>query len=935
VSVTRNRVEKPSRGRFSPKLSAIIAGSIALAVTGGVAFGTTAGFGNQLVGNEYAAGLQISSDQILKPLGERLMTPFGKFMGSTVSPDGRFLAATSNDRSISLQIFDLSTYQPVAALGSLSDAAFRTAATNAGFPTMAYLKVSDNTVGQESPLYSPDGRFLFMPNATGITRFPVNADGSLAAGTKIAIPTAGNKALTSGMTFSPDGTTLYAAVNGQNTVVAIDPVVGTVTQTWNVGIAPRQVKVVGTKLYVSDEGGRLAQAGDTTIPSYNTDVPADPVLGNSTSGLVSVIDPTSGSVGSIRVGLHPTAMFEKDGVLYVTNTNDDTVSVIDTTKDEVVQTITTQPWRGSAIGYHPNAVTVVDGRLLVSLGRANAIAVYKLGQNALDPVSYVGLVPTDYYPEDVFSVGDQVVVPNRRGIDARGPLLSFNQGPNTTRATGHGTHGTTASLTRFTLPSDGMIRDTYTPQVFAQNGWGDADTDVKHANGNRSVPAVPVPTRIGDPSTIKHVFLLVKENRTYDQVHGDMPEGNGDPSLAQFGETVTPNTHALARQFGLYDNTYDVGTNSAEGHNWLMQGDNPEYTESSAGEYTRSYDTENDVLGHQRSGFLWTAVQAAGNTARNFGEFSYYENKPAGATWQKYYCATKSVMDGGDPAQLTDPTLRVNQISPIPSLNQISNHDAPMFDSNIPDIYRYAIWKQEFEQSGPANFQMMWLSSDHTGGAPDARAQVADGDLAVGKIVDTISHSPYWKDSAIFVVEDDSQNGADHVDGHRAPIQVISPWATHGKTISTYYSQISMVRTIEQILGAEPLNQKVAAATPMFDAFQSTPDYTPFTALPNRVPLSENVAIPPACGLDVPVDPAAAPAPVPPAMVSTVAAWNEWATRQHFSGANPQADFANPEQMNRFTWYQAHYWRVPYPGDSVIYRPSEVPGAVLPGADVD
>ncbi|MBO9523436.1 MAG: bifunctional YncE family protein/alkaline phosphatase family protein [Nocardioidaceae bacterium] len=907
------------------KLKLLLAGTTALAVVGsGTAYATTTLFGQNKVGNEYADGLQVSSNQIIKPLGERLMTPYGKFMGSTVSPDGRFLAATSNDRSVSLQIFDLATYQLVWRGGTASG---------------VNLRLSDNTVGQEGPLYSPDGAFLFMPNATGISRFPVNADGTLAAPTKISVPTTGGKqALTGGMTFSPDGSTLYAAVNGQNTVVAIDPVAGTITRTWNVGIAPRQVRFVGTKLYVSNEGGRPAQPGEDTIESYGTQVPADTYLGNATNGTLSVIDTADpgAAVGSVKVGLHPTALHARGGVLYVANTNDDTVSVVDTTKDEVVQTIATQPWKGSAIGYHPNAITVQRGRLLVSLGRANAIAVYKLGKDALDPVSYVGLVPTDYYPEGVFDTGDQVVVANRRGIDARGPKITFNAGFGTTPATGYGTHGTTASLTRFTLPGDGAIRDTYTPQVFRQNGWGDADTDVKHAGGNRNVPAVPVPKRIGDPSTIKHVFLLVKENRTYDQVHGDMPEGNGDPALAQFGEQVTPNTHALARQFGLYDNAYDVGTNSAEGHNWLMQGDDPEYTESSAGEYTRSYDTENDVLGHQRSGFLWTAIQSAGHSARNFGEFSYFENKPAGATWQKYYCTSKDVLGGGDPAQLTDPAIRVNQQSPIPSLNAISNHDAPMFDSNIPDIYRYLIWKQEFEKDGPADFQMMWLSSDHTGGAPDPRAQVADGDLAVGRIVDDISHSPYWKDSAIFVVEDDSQNGPDHVDGHRAPIQVISPWAAHGRTISTYYSQISMIRTIEQILGAEPLNQKVAAATPMYDAFQATPDLTPYEALPNRIPLTENVKTMPECGLDTPAGARTLRAPtVPSGYVSASAEWEKWATQQHFSGKTPRADFAHPEQMNRYTWYQTHSWELPYPGDSKIYLPGDVPGADIPSPDVD
>ena len=184
---------------------------------------------------------------------------------------------------------------------------------------------------------------------------------------------------------------------------------------------------------------------------------------------------------------------------------------------------------------------------------------------------------------------------------------------------------------------------------------------------------------------------------------------------------VTPNQHALAKQFGLYDNTYDVGTNSAEGHNWLMQGDNPEYTESSAGEYQRSYDTEEDVLGHQRSGFLWTAAESAGARARNYGEFEYMEGKPPG-TWQQYYCATKSVENGGNPSQLTTPDLKGNYGSVIPSLNQIADPQSPPFDLSIPDIYRYEIWKQNFENNGPANFNMVWLSSDHTGGPTTSEA---------------------------------------------------------------------------------------------------------------------------------------------------------------------------------------------------------------------
>jgi YVTN family beta-propeller protein len=925
----------------------VVGATAAVLVGGGVTYASTVGFGHNQVGTEYANGIQVSSDQIIKPLGDRLVTQTGKFMGSTTSPDGRFLAATSTDKSVAVQIFDLSSYKLVWTVGTSSS---------------ANQKFSNGTVGQEGPTYSPDGRTLWVPEQTGLSRFPVNADGTLGAPTTVSIPTAGgHAALTGQIKYSPDGYTLYAAINGQNTVVALDPNSGAVKQTWNVGIAPRELAFVGNKLYVSNEGGRQARPGETTMDSYGSKVPSNGYYGTSTTGSVSVIDTAnpSAAVGSIPVGLHPTAMYlqsdaPKPGkksnkskkpagsALFVANTNSDTVSVIDPSKDKVVQTIDTKPWASSDTGYAPTSIAMADnGHLLVTLGRANAVAVYKYQGKPQEPVSYIGLLPTDYYPKTIATVGRQILVTNTRGIDARGPNLTFNKGQGTTPAVGHGTHGTTASLTRFTLPRDKDIAGSYTDTVFAQNGWG--NNDVPQSKGKKA-NAVPVPSRVGDPSTIKHVFLLVKENRTYDQVYGDMSQGNGDATLAQFGAKVTPNQHALAKQFGLYDNTYDVGTNSAEGHNWLMQGDNPEYTESSAGEYQRSYDTEEDVLGHQRSGFLWTAVEDANNSARNYGEFEYTEGKPSGS-WQQYYCAVNNVEAGGDPAQLTAPELKGNYGSVIPSLNAIADPQSPPFDTGIPDIYRYQIWKQDFEKNGPANFNMMWLSSDHTGGPVTPEAQVADGDLAVGKIVDEISHSKYWKDSAIFVVEDDSQDGADHVDGHRAPVQVISPWAQHGVVDSTYYSQITMVRTIEQILGAQPLNQKLAAATPMYGAFTNEPDYTPFTTVPNQVPLTEAIKTPPTCGLDTPGKTAAPAAAlntaaaqkteVPADQQATAAAWQAWIAKQHTTGKGAVPDYANPEQMNRYTWYVTHEWKVPYPGDSKIYAPSQVPGAFIPSPDTN
>jgi YVTN family beta-propeller protein len=788
----------------------------------------------------------------------------------------------------------------------------------------ANLRISGNDVGQEGPTYSPDGSQLWLGQADGYRKFTVNPDGTLANPTFIRIPQDGPKrALVSEAVFSPDGSTVYSAVNGQNRVVAINAATGAIQQSWAVGNAPRDMIKVGSKLYVSNEGGRPAKPGDTTINSYNTQVPADPVTAATTTGTVSVIDLANpaAAVTSIDVGLHPTALYAKNGALFVTNTATNDVSVIDTAMNKVVQTIATQPWPEATVGYEPDAVTLTDdGHLLVTLGRANAVAVYRY-TTPLEPVSYIGLLPTDYFPAEITTVGKDVLVSNTRGIDARRP----------TNSAGHGTHDTTSSLQRFTLPNDTVIKSE-TKKVFKQNGWTENSVVLKEHKGHAEDP-VAVPERIGDPSTIKHVFLIVKENRTYDQVFGDVPRGNGDPTLAQFGENVTPNQHAMAQQFGLYDNTYDIGTNSAEGHNWLMQADDPEYTESTAGQYIRSYDTEDDALGHQRTGFIWTGAQAAGKTVRDFGEFHQFLTKPAGASWQNLYCDTKNMAATGQ-----DTAYPMVSSSPIPSLNNVSVPGFPKFDTGVPDIYRNEIWKRDFEKNGPANLNMFWLSSDHTGGPPNAAAQVADNDLAVGKIVDTISHSSYWKDSAIFVVEDDSQAGLDHVDGHRAPIQIISPWASHGVVDSHYYSQITMIRTIEQILGIHPMNQKDSAASPMRGAFTQNADFTPFNALPNRTSLTAGLNTPPACGLDTPApqNPSAAAAPsatVPADKQEVAAKWEDWKSQQRLTGPDAKPDFANPAQMNHFTWYQTHEWTKPYPGEDKIFAPQDVPGAYIPSSE--
>ena len=914
MQVTRRRLRREDKGllgrRLGRRTTLVTAGTTAVAVAiAGTAVASTRQFGTDQVGQVTDKGQVVSADQYIKPIGDRLVLQKGKIMSSTVSPDGSHLAASVTDGGMALAIVDLKNWKVQQYVGN-----------NAA----ADLKIPGNDIGQEGPTYSPDGKQLWLGQSDGYRRFTVNPDGSLANPTFVTIAADGTKhALVGEAVFSPDSSTVYSAVNGQNRVVAIDTATGTIKQSWAVGNAPRDLAMVGNKLYVSNEGGRPAKPGDPTINSYGTDVVASQVTAATLTGTVSVIDLSNPAAApaSIDVGLHPTALYAKNGALFVTNVATNNVSVIDTKRDKVVQTIATQPWPEASVGYEPDGVTLTDdGHLLVSLGRANAVAVYKY-KNPLEPVSYVGLLPTDYFPAELAQVGNQIVVSNTRGIDAL----------RTTTAAGHGTHDTTSSLTRFTLPNDQSIHGL-TAQVFQQNGWTPGSAQVTSGKGAQPVP---VPLRLGDPSTIKHVFLIVKENRTYDQVYGDIPEGNGNPALTQYGENVTPNQHALAKQFGLYDNTYDIGTNSAEGHNWLMQADNPEYTESSAGEYTRSYDTEDDALGHQKSGFIWTGAQAAGKTVKDYGEFQSFEQKPAGATWQNLYCDTKNMVATGQ-----DTAYPIKTGSAIPSLNAVSVPGFPLFDTSVPDIYKAQIWKKDFEKNGPANFNMFWLSNDHTGGPPNGAAQVADNDLATGQIVDEISHSKYWKDSAIFVVEDDSQAGLDHIDGHRAPIQIISPYAQHGVVDNHYYTQITMIRTIEQILGIKPMNQKDTAATPMFGAFTQRPDFTPFKSVPNRTSLTAGLSTLPTCGADVPAaqDPNAAPAPkatVPADQQAMAAQWEAWKAQQRTTGPNAKADFANPAQMNHFDWYEAHDWTKPYPGEAKIYAPNDVPGATIPSSEND
>ncbi len=369
---------------------------------------------------------------------------------------------------------------------------------------------------------------------------------------------------------------------------------------------------------------------------------------------------------------------------------------------------------------------------------------------------------TDFYP-----VGAQydpaigkIVVTNDKGIGARGPGKTVNEGPGTApgagSVTGHNTYSDTGSLTEFTMPSTAAL-GAYTHQVFVDNGW--EHLLASRTLTNCSAAAAAVPARLGCPSTIKHVFLIVRENRTYDQVFGDAGKGNDDPTLAQFGATITPNAHKLASSYGLFDNFYDEGTLSADGHNWLVQADANDYIEREFGAFYRSYPAQGgDALAYQRDGFLWNAAEAAGRTVKAFGEYNNFITQPDPVpSWSDYY-QDSQILEGKATGPLPVPISATNTYADIPSLNAIDDHAYPAFNLGIPDQYRTDIWLQSFNQSVKtgqlANLNLIWMPDDHTAGVgsgdPNPVAEVADNDLAVGRIIDTISHSKFWKNSAVF-----------------------------------------------------------------------------------------------------------------------------------------------------------------------------------------
>jgi YVTN family beta-propeller protein len=685
------------------------------------------------------------------------------------------------------------------------------------------LSIGNSFVGVD---FTKDGNTLYVGGGAGnnVLIFTRTSGGPFVANGSIAI--AGSAP--SGLMLNADDSRLYVALNLSGTLGVIDTARRTLIAQVRVGSFPYTAVVShdGSKVYVSNWGGRVPGANDTTDGVYP--VVVDPRTGIPSSGTVSVIDTRTNQVAkTIDVGLHPCGMaLNPNGSrLYVTNANSDTVSVIDTANDIVskavrvsVNTTKVGQTKIPVLGSSPNAVAVSpDGRTLyVANATDNAIAV--IDPDAPTNNAVRGLIPTGWYPTAVATdrTGLQLFVANGYGFGSIAPVPA-GQGRSYTDRNG--------VVSIVDVPSEPQL-GMYTRTVRQNNQVMPPGAVTTADNDN------PIPMNRGHKSPIHHVFYVIKENRTYDQVFGDLSQGNGDPSLVEFGRNVTPNLHALAQQFVLLDNFYGPGDQSALGHRWCLQA----YASDYVHKYSNGRNDQNPMLLGATEA-IYDNAKANGLSVHSFGERGLNTFSTDNATWTDIYNDWKNKTNN----------VQITPRAEIVGLRDIYDSQFPAYELRVPDQYRADIFLRKFAEyeknDNLPNLVLILLPQDHTSGTspdfPTPRAMNADNDLAVGRVVEAISKSKYWKDSAIFITEDDSQDGVDHVDGHRTVGMVISPYTRRGAVDHSFYTIVNMYKTMEQILGLPPLNQFDLAAAPMFSSFTSQPDFSPYAAVPNQIPLDE------------------------------------------------------------------------------------------------
>jgi DNA-binding beta-propeller fold protein YncE len=693
-----------------------------------------------------------------------------------------------------------------------------------------------------------------------------------------------------GLAFDQDGSNMYVALNRSNLVARVDMGLQQVVQEVQVGVAPIGVAISpqGDKLFVANWGGRQAQSGENAANSSGTPVLIDE-HGIANSGTVSVIElPAFRVVREIDVGMHPSSVqISPDGKLAaVANANSDSVTFVDVGALKIIDTVKIPSFPEGYAGSSPTSLVFNSSgsRLYVTCAGNNSLAVL---EPLMAPPAYYshrpsgrarldgnlryrlrGFVPVDWYPIAIAirsgsNDQDTVYVANAKGIGS-----GTNSANNFTVVNARGSINilSGSDLKAFSTSEVALRNDPFRGTVFPPDSPKDLGT-------------------LG----IDHTFLIIKENRTYDQILGDLDRGNGDPTLTLYGADTTPNQHELAKQFVTLDNYYTSGVVSADGHHWLAQASVTDYLERGFWSWARSYPyTGNDPLAFASTGFIWDRVLGSGRSVRIFGEFTQYLPGPS-PSWTAYYA------DAFMP-QRKLPTASTASIS---AMSPIVETEYPAFTLNVPDLIRARVFVEKFSgfvaSNNLPNFIVLLLPADHTTGLtpnyPVPEAMVADNDLALGQIVEAITTSPFWPHTAIFVTEDDAQDGVDHVDGHRTLCLVISPYARRDVVDSIQYNQTSVLRTIEELMGLAPMNKFDAAALPMRSVFTSKPDFRPYLAVPNKIPL--NMLNPP------------------------VAAITNVMERQAAIDSS-KMDFSRPDAapegiLNKILWHHAKGWEVLYP----------------------
>jgi len=932
---------RKSRGKHLRPLAGLLAAGLTLP---GLAAAQSKEYPTYFTGPQPNGSWVVSNGQIVNPAGMQVdlgIRVRAKAIALNPNVKNHTAAVLTLGASEAVEVFDTNTgivLQNYIALGRDSSGSYSGIAYTVDGKHLVFSQDSSNvTIADVTPegLLEDNAQIFVPPNNSFITCFPNSPIGDYGrpCGTFYSTGTS----YPGGVALSRDGSSAYALLNQNDTLTKIDLNAKTQGVQIRVGNAPHSILIGsnGTTAYVSNEGGRAATESDFQIYSAGTEIVADPVVGASITGTVSVVDlPSMTVTGNISTGLHPTGMaFFRQRYLLVANTYSDTITVIDTNTNLVVRTINLSlpigaPGQGAAYGAAPNSIAVdsTKGIAYVALYNANAIAVVNLATGVKNPV--MGLIPVAYAPSSVVldEANNTILVANDKGVGTR---YSFECDYGVCDYNTHQDNGTVSIVS---IPDSATLK-TMTTQVFQNNHWDLVQNIQSAGGGNPRTKPVAIPARIGDPSLIKHVFLIIRENRTYDQILGDVAAGNGDASLAVFGGQDTPNAHALIKRFPLLDNFYDPSRQSADGHQWIAEAMAPYADDIQSPDWVRSYPGGNagDALAYQKKGFLFSEAAAAGETVKIYGE--YVENdtflQPNGSTqepsWSDFYADSQCFEGGpdcGPPGTKGETTLyfqnTVQAESSVPAVYQHLIKNFPQFDLNIPDQFRVDLWQQDFNNDVAAgtvpNLSILWVIDDHTGGPPTPDAEQADNDLAIGRIVDYISHSPVWNTSAIFIEEDDAQNGVDHIDGHRSPGYIVSPYAVqNGPTDHTYYTQVNMTRTMEQILGLPPMNQFDLVASPMRTDFTNNPpdsNFQPWTHVPNQVALNQGVT------------PGAANPNESRKVRDLRTAWMK-KKAQVFAGKLNKPDSEDPDTVNHFNWYMSTGFTRPYPGEKTVRPPSE------------